>query len=241
MRPDRVVGRTPIPTSRVAFLGAGLVVLVASLLPPFDDAADRQLSVHMVQHLLIVFVAAPLIVAGAPIRLALKTLPRGGRDALVRLLHSRLAHWIGHPVVAWSIFAVVLLGTHIPAFYDLALRVPAVHGAEHALYLWAALIFWAPLIAVDPVPHKLSTIGAVLYMLTAMVPMTLVGVWLLTAQSVVYPHYAQFGNALADQHAGAVVMWVAGTMLMVVATLVIAWVAMLREERLARAREAYQR
>jgi putative membrane protein len=68
---------------RPVFLGAGLAVLVAALLPPFDAAADEQLSVHMVQHLLIVFVAAPLIVAGAPIRLALRHLPRGGRDALV--------------------------------------------------------------------------------------------------------------------------------------------------------------
>jgi putative membrane protein len=227
--------------SRLAFLGSGLIVLVAALLPPFDAVSDRQLSVHMVQHLLIVFVAAPLIVAGAPIRLALRTLPRDGRDALVRLLHSRVARALGHPVVAWSVFAVVMLGTHLPAFYDLALRVPAVHAGEHALYLWAALVFWAPLIAVDPVPHRLSSIGAVLYMLTAMVPMTIVGVWLLTADRVVYPHYAAYSGALADQRSGAVVMWLGGTGLMIAGTLIVVWLSMLREERLARAREAYQR
>jgi putative membrane protein len=227
--------------SRLAFLGSGLIVLVAALLPPFDAVSDRQLSVHMVQHLLIVFVAAPLIVAGAPIRLALRTLPRDGRDALVRLLHSRVARALGHPVVAWSVFAVVMLGTHLPAFYDLALRLPAVHAGEHALYLWAALVFWAPLIAVDPVPHRLSSIGAVLYMLTAMVPMTIVGVWLLTADRVVYPHYAAYAGALADQRSGAVVMWLGGTGLMIAGTLIVVWLSMLREERQARAREAYQR
>jgi putative membrane protein len=227
--------------SRLAFLAGGIGVLIVAVLRPFDAVADRELSVHMVQHLLIVFVAAPLIVAGAPIRLALRTLPREGREALARLLHSRVARALGHPVVAWSIFAVVMLGTHIPAVYDLALRVPAVHAGEHALYLWAALVFWAPLIAIDPVPRRLSSIGAVLYMLTAMIPMTLVGVWLLTADRVVYPHYAAYAGALANQHAGAVVMWVGGTGAMVAATLIVVWLAMLREERQARAREAYQR
>jgi putative membrane protein len=220
---------------RPLFLGAGLAVLVAALLPPFDAAAYEQLSVHMVQHLLIVFVAAPLIVAGAPIRLALGHLPRGGRDALVRLLHSRLARVLGHPLVAWSVFAAVIVGTHVPAFYDLALRVPAVHACEHALYLWAALVFWAPLIGVDPVPHRLSSIGAVLYMLTAMVPMTVVAVWLLTADGVVFDHY----SSLSDQRSGAVVMWLGGGLLMIAATLIVVWLAMVREERRQRAREAY--
>jgi putative membrane protein len=227
--------------SRLAFLGSGIAVLIVALLPPFDGAADRQLSVHMVQHLLIIFVAAPLIVAGAPIRLAFSVLGRDGRRALARLLRSRVAHVLGHPLVAWSLFAAVMLGTHVPAFYDLTLRAPVVHAGEHALYLWAALIFWAPLIAVDPVPHRLSSIGAVLYMLTAMIPMTIVGVWLLTADRVVYPHYAAYAGALTDQRNGAVIMWLGGTGLMIVATLVTVWLALLREERHAQAREAYQR
>src|SRR3954454_14471505 len=100
--PSSARGRRMLPP-RPLSLGAGLAVLVAALLPPFDAAADDQLSVHMVQHLLIVLVAAPLIVAAAPIRLALRHLPPGGRDALVRLLHGRLARWLGPPVVAWSV------------------------------------------------------------------------------------------------------------------------------------------
>ena len=74
-----------------------------------------------------------------------------------------------------------------------------------------------------------------------MIPMTIVGVWLLTADRVVYPHYAAYAGALTDQHNGAVIMWLGGTGLMIVATLVTVWLALLREERHARAREAYQR
>jgi putative membrane protein len=214
-------------------------VLVVAVLPGVDTAADRQLSIHMVQHLLIIFVAAPLIVAGAPVRLALRTLPPGGRVALGRLLNSRVVHALGHPVVAWSIFAVVLLGTHLPAVYDFALDHPVAHAGEHALYFWAALIFWAPLIAVDPVPHRLSAGGAVFYTITAMVPMTLVGVWLLSSETVVYAHYAPHAGALADQHNGAVVMWLAGGLAMIAATLIVAWLALLREERRQQAREAH--
>jgi cytochrome c oxidase assembly factor CtaG len=77
-------------------------------------------------------------------------------------------------------------------------------------------------------------------MLTAMVPMSIVGVWLLSASQVVYSHYAGFADALADQHNGAVVMWLAGGVVMILATLAVAWVAMLREEARQRAREAYR-
>jgi cytochrome c oxidase assembly factor CtaG len=78
-------------------------------------------------------------------------------------------------------------------------------------------------------------------MLTAMIPMTIVGVWLLTAGSVVYTHSTAYSCALSDQHAGGVVMWLGGTGLLIVATLVVVWLSLLREERHARAREAYQR
>src|SRR5919107_40891 len=97
--------------------------------------------------LLVTVVAALLLTAGAPLTLALSTLPRGGRAALARLLHGRLAACLGHPLVAWSLFAAVLLLSHVPAVYGAALRSPSLHALEQPLYLLTALLFWAPVVA----------------------------------------------------------------------------------------------
>jgi putative membrane protein len=233
------------PATRSASFLGGLAVLLVASQSGIDAWSERLLSVHMVQHLLITMVAALLLVAGAPLTLALSTLPRPGRAALARLLHGRLAGSLGHPLVAWSVFASVLLVSHVPAVYGLALRSPSLHALEHALYLWAALLFWAPVVAADPLPRRLSTVAVVGYLLAAMAPMSAIGAALLMADGVAYGHYAATAAAagvspLDDQRTGAAIMWIGGGLVMVLATLGGAWVAMLREERRARAREAYE-
>ena len=233
------------PAARsVAFLG-GLAVLLVASQSGIDAWSERLLSIHMVQHLLITMVAALLLAGGAPLTLALSTLPRAGRAALARLLHGRLARCLGHPLLAWSLFAAVLLLSHVPAVYGAALRSPSLHALEHALYLWAALLFWAPVVAADPLPRRLSTVGVVGYLVAAMAPMSAIGAALLMADQVVYSHYAVTAAAagvspLDDQRAAAAIMWIGGGLVMVLATLGAAWLAMLREERRARAREAYE-
>ena len=93
----------------------------------------------------------------------------------------------------------------------MTLREPVVHAGEHALYLWAALIFWAPLIAVDPVPHRLSPIGGIALHAHRDDPDDdRRGLAAHRPDRVVYPHYAAFAGALADQRNGAVVMWLGG-------------------------------
>ena len=233
------------PAARTAAFLGGLAVLLLASQSGIDTWSERLLSIHMVQHLLVTLVAALLLTAGAPLTLALSTLPRGGRAALTRLLRGRLAACLGHPLVAWSLFAAVLLLTHIPAVYGAALRNPALHALEHALYLWAALLFWAPVVAADPLPRRLSTVGVLAYLLAAMAPMSAIGAALLMTDQVAYGHYAATAAAagvspLHDQRTGAAIMWIGGGLMMVVATIGGAWLAMLREERRARAREAYE-
>jgi putative membrane protein len=219
------------PRWRTASFLAGCAVLLAAL----ETVGDR-LEVHMVQHLLVTVVAAPLLVAGAPLTLAL----RGPwRRELAGVL--RRAGPATRPAVAWPAFALVLLVTHAPPVYDLALRDPLAHALMHAAYLWTALLFWTPLLAVAPQPHRLGPVGGLAYLLAAMVPMTAIAVWLLAAGDVVYPHYASVlgESALADQRDGAAVMWLGGTLALVVAVVACGWLALAREERRARAREVY--
>ncbi|MEA2297969.1 MAG: hypothetical protein QOF77_905 [Solirubrobacteraceae bacterium] len=226
----------------VAFL-AGLGVLAVASQSGIDRWSERLLSVHMVAHLLIIGPGALLLVAGAPVTLALRTLAGGARRGLVGLLHTRAVRVLTHPAVTLSLFSAVLLATHVPVVYDAALRDPVLHAVEHAAYLWAALLFWAPVAAVDPVPHRLSPVGAIGYLLVAMIPMSAVGAALISTDSVAYSAYLaparSLGvSALADQRTGATVMWLGGSLVLIAATLLAAWTALLREERRARAREA---
>ena len=200
------------PWRRTACFCAGLAVLVIDLYSGIGTQADVRLSTHMIEHMVMWLVVAPLLAAGAPIRLAFFVLGRGGRRRLAGWLHSRPLAWLTSPVGSVTLFSAVLLLTHVPAVYGLALGNDTAHEGEHALYLAAALLMWAPLLGVDPLPRRLSARGQTACLATCMVPMLLVGGWLGIEPHAVYHHYvAGLGPAaLHDQRLAATIMWAGG-------------------------------
>jgi putative membrane protein len=202
------------PGHRTACFMTGLAVLVVDLYSGIGTQADVRLSVHMVEHMVMWVVVAPLLAAGAPIRLALFALGRNGRRRLAGWLHSAPLVTLTSPVGSVTLFSVVVLGTHVPAVYGLALRNDTVHEAEHALYLTSALLMWAPMLGVDPLPRRLSARGQMACLAACMAPMLLVGAWLGLAPHAVYQHYVELGAspaaALHDQRLAATIMWAGG-------------------------------
>ena len=134
----------------------------------------------MVQHLLLTMVAAPLLLLGAPVTLAL----RRGRDAAhggsPRLLRSAPARVLGNPLVAWALFFVVLWGIHFTSLYEAALRNDGVHALEHIALLVTALLFWMPIVRADPVTSGLSYPARILYLFVAMPAMAFLGLTIVT-------------------------------------------------------------
>src|SRR4051794_5036356 len=119
------------PTRRGICFMAGLGVVAIALLSPVDAYAEFLLSVHMTQHVLLTMVAAPLLVLGAPITLALAaTSAHGGRRIVLRVLRGRFVRVVGSPVFAWVAFFAVMWAWHLPALYDAALRNDGVHAVE---------------------------------------------------------------------------------------------------------------
>lgn len=200
------------PPGRTACFLAGLIVLVVDLYSGIGTEADVRLSVHMLEHMIMWLVAAPLLAAGAPVRLALYALPREGRRALGRCLRSRPVSLLTGPAGSVGLFSAVLLVAHLPAVYGLALSNDYVHELEHGLFLLTSLLVWAPLLGVDPLPHRPTPRGQLACMVACMVPMAVVAAWLSSAPSPVYGHYAGLlgPSALHDQRVAATIMWVAG-------------------------------
>src|SRR2546421_562256 len=155
------------PARRTVSFLAGIGCVVVALESGVDSFDDRLLSVHMVQHTLLLLVAPLLLLGGHPVLLALRALPTDPRRRLVRIL--RWSRRLTGPLQCLGVFSVVVLVTHLPAFYDATLRQPALHDAEHLAYLLAGALMWWPLVGVDPAPaHRLGGVGRPLCLLAAM-------------------------------------------------------------------------
>ena len=204
---------------------AGIAVIVAALGPWTDAAADRTLVAHMVQHMALTLVAAPLLVIGLSGRRLLRRLPRRVGRRLVRL---------ASPLLAWVVFVGTQWATHFTGFYERAAQNGGIHLLEHELFLVTAVVFWWQALGS---PSRLRGIWRIVYVGSAMQATMAVGIVLLTSDHVFYRHYP----SLAGQHSAGALMWVVGSLLMVGLLLLVAWEWLQGEERRAVAREAYGR
>jgi putative copper resistance protein D len=216
------VRRAPsVPVSRRRWFAAAYVVLVVALCSPVASVSEERFSVHMAQHLLLTYGAAPFLALAAPVTVALQALGSGrGRRRLLAVLHSRALRVVTHPVVAWVAFAVTMYATHFSPLYDAALGNPWLHGTEHLLYLAVASLFWWPVVRRDPVPGTFPWPGRLLYLFVAMPMQSFLGVAIMGSDRVLYAHYAAVrgaSGALADQRLAGAVMWGGGDLLMLLA------------------------
>ncbi len=223
---------------------AGLLVIPLALLSGIDQYADELLSIHVIEHLLLILVAPTLLLWGAPVRLALSASPPAGRQAIGALLRFRWARFLTRPACGFALFTVVVLGTHLTGVYEAALRDPLIHAGEHAAYFWSGMLFLLPLLAADPIPHPPGAIARFSWLMAAMVVMSIpAGVFLFDGR-VQYPFYlaparALHTSALADQRAAGMIMLVACGVAMGALAIVIAMQAMIAEERRQLRRDTY--
>lgn len=213
----------PVPRRRTVAFVAAMTALALALLSGIDRYDTTLFSVHMVQHVLLTLVAAPLIALSGPITLLLRVAgPETRRGLILPVLHARVTRILSFPVVAWVIFAVVMWTSHFSPLFDAALEDPLVHDLEHAAFLAAALLFWWPAVGVDPAPWRMAHPVRALYVFLQMTQNTLLAVVLVNATSVLYPHYATVQRAwgpspFEDQQMAAAFMWVAGDLLFLAA------------------------
>jgi putative copper resistance protein D len=242
-RVDQRHPANPPPLWRtLAFLG-GLAALVVALVSPIEAYEGQLFSVHMVQHMLIELVAAPLLLLGMPITLLLRVSSTSVRRVILRVLHSGPMRILAFPVVAWVLFAAVNWGWHFSSLYDVALEVEWVHYLQHASFLAAALLFWWPVLDADPSPWRLIHPVRLLYLFLAMPQNSFLGVALLSAGDPLYSHYVtnlrEWGpSVLEDQQLGGVIMWVVGDVAFLAGMVAVVLSWMRHEERRTRRLDA---
>ncbi len=224
---DRGHPEHPVPgRQRWAFLG-GLAVIAVALQSGLARYDTTLFSLHMVQHLLLTMIAPPLLALGAPITQLLRAAsPATRQRVLLPILHSRPVAVIGHPVVAWLVFAGVMWGTHFSALFDQSLEDPVLHDLEHLLFLASGLLFWWPLVAVDPAPRRMGYPARIAYVFLQLPQGSFLAMAILFAESPLYAHYATLGapygiEALADQRLAAGIMWFVGDVIFLLATLAV--------------------
>src|SRR6476619_5601083 len=226
-RVNAVHPANPVPRRRtVAFLG-GMTALAFALVSGIGRYDTSLFSVHMVQHVLLMLVAAPLLALAAPITLVLR-LSSGEtrRRWLIPFLRSRLVRFLAHPIVAWVMFAVMMWATHFSPLFNASLEDPLIHDIEHMLFLSGALLFWWPAVALDPAPWRLSHPARIGYLFTQTNKNTFLAVVILNATAVLYPHYATLVRpwgmaALEDQRLAAGIMWIVGDAVFLTAILAV--------------------
>lgn len=204
----------------LAFL-AGLAVVAIATQSSIGVYDNVLFSVHMVQHVLLIMAAPPLLVTGRPVTLALHAWRNPVHKAVRGLVRSRSVTVLTRPAVATALYCTVVAGTHTPPFMDLVLENEAVHEAEHVLYLFAGYVFFLAVLGTEPLRHRVSVIGAFLMLLITMLADSATGVVYTVQSREVFAPYARVARywgpgLVTDLHAGGYIMLVGSDLIMTV-------------------------
>lgn len=227
----RRLDRDTIEGWRAASFLLGVFLLWLALASPIPALDHELLTVHMVQHLLLMTLAPPLLWLGAPMKPLAHGLPHGFVRALVaqssRSAVQRLGRAIAHPTVCWLVSAATLIGWHVPSFFALGLRSDMLHATEQASFLLAGLLFWWPVIRPWPSVANGLQWPILLYLFLATLPCDILSGFLVFCDRVVYPVYFSSPrplglSALEDQQCAGALMWTCVTVIYLIAGTIVA-------------------
>lgn len=219
---------------QVGAFALGIAVLFVALITPIDHWADQLASVHMVQHLLLMMLGAPLLVLGGAGAAAWWALPSPARRRMAGWVRRRgplrtVRYALWQPLLLSALYALVLWIWHLPALYEAALANELVHDLQHLCFLLAACLYWRVLL--DPVSRfRISAPLATLYLFTTSLHALLLGLFMAFAQRHWYAPYgqttAEWGlSPLEDQQIAGMLMWMPATMMygLVAAAIFLRW------------------
>ncbi len=219
-----------LPGWRAASFVAGILSLWIAIASPIDAFDDYLLAVHMIQHFLLMSIAPPLLVLGAPTVPLLRGVPRGLRPLLRPILRAhfihRLSRFFLHPVAAWLLMNIAYLGWHVPAAFELTFQSETIHQLEHACFFLTSLGFWWVVLAPWPARRVWPRWTVIPYLLSADILNTVLSATLTFSGRVLYPSYLHAERIssltpLRDQVAAGAEMWVLNSLVFLVPAIVL--------------------
>jgi putative membrane protein len=222
----RSAAANAIPSWRAASFLVGVFLIWLPIGSPLALLDEQSLTAHMVQHLLLMTIAPPLILMGAPVMPMLHGLPQ----QLVQSVLGPVLRWslvqslgrvLSQPAVCWLAAAATLVGWHVPAVFNMALQSEGWHVVEHSSFLAAGFLFWWPVIQPWPSVPVWPRWSVLLYLFSATLPCDILSAYLTFCDRVVYPAYLTspglFGlSTLEDQECAGALMWTCVTLLFLV-------------------------
>jgi cytochrome c oxidase assembly factor CtaG/polyferredoxin len=214
------------PLWRLAAFISGMALMLIAVASPLDALAYLLLQVHMTQHLLLMLVAPPMILLGAPAVPLLRGLPLTiARDGIGPFLRwrafQRFWRWLTYPATTLLLFAVATWSWHVPILYELALRSSGWHAAEHLCFFGSAMLFWYPVVQPWPSRPAWPRWAMAPYLLFGEIQNMVLSAVLTFSDRVIYPSYGVVPRldgitALGDQIAAGAIMWVPGSLFFLV-------------------------
>jgi putative copper resistance protein D len=201
-----------------AFIGA--LVTTSLAIFSFVGVYDGELFWdHMVQHLLLIMVAAPLFAISSPLELAWRATTGTPHLVVTEVLRSPVAKFLGHPAVAFVLYAILIPVSHLTSWYNYTLQNEAVHNLEHLAFLVVGYLFWRQIFGNDPNCYRLHPALQFFYLFLAIPIDTFTGLSLAGATHELFPAYLATHRTwgpsyVVDLHVGGSIMWVVGDTLM---------------------------
>jgi putative copper resistance protein D len=230
--------RHPWPVGKTVAWFAALVVTAFSIFS-FVGVYDNLLFWdHMAQHLLLIMVAAPLFAIASPLRLAWQSTTGTAHTVVTEVLRSLPARLLGHPAVAFVLYAIFIPISHLTSWYNLTLTHEALHNLEHLGFLLVGYMFWRQIFGNDPNRYRMHPALQFFYLFLAIPIDTFTGLSLAGTATELFPAYTAMHRAwgpslITDLHAGGDIMWVVGDTLMLWPMIPVAIRWMHMEERKA--------
>jgi len=220
-----------IPAWRAGSFLLGLFLIGVAVGSPIAVLHEALLTGHMIQHLLLMTFAAPMILLGEPVMLLSHGLPRQFVRAVIGPLFrwrpvQQLGRVLAEPAFCWVAAVAALTVWHVPAAFTLGMQFEAWHVVEQASFLGTGLLFWWPVVHPWPSVARWSGWSMILYLFLATLPCDILSGFLVFSERVAYPVYLstsrQSGlSVLADQQCAGALMWTCVTIIYLVAGVIL--------------------
>ncbi|MBH27863.1 MAG: hypothetical protein CL789_01305 [Chloroflexi bacterium] len=210
----------------------GLLCIVIALLSPVEVLSGQLFFMHMIQHMLLVMCAPPLLLLSNPFPVLLWGLPTKVRNLVAGLfvgkswLRRLLKRYAG-PGMCWIVFVIVYIGWHDPILYEAALSSRVVHDIEHISFFLSSMLFWWHVTGAAPRVHQNLVYGRRITYLLVTVPVNMItGVVITFSREPIYEYYVKIQRpwsltVMQDQMIGGIIMWIPGSMMLIVAIIVL--------------------